>query len=129
MTRREEINISCEDKRCKDCNLYNICSLRRIVPLEQESMSNDLNNGNTDKEEKFDLQRFISEHLELKEKSFPKDDSDYWTRLEHQAAIAAMQGILSNHNLYGSVIQMTQVSRVAIDYAQELVEKMKNQSV
>lgn len=50
---------------------------------------------------------------------------DYWTRLEHQAAIAAMQGILSNHNLYGSVIQMTQVSRVAIDYAQELVEKMK----
>lgn len=50
---------------------------------------------------------------------------DYWTRLEHQAAIAAMQGILSNHNLYGSVIQMTQVSRVAIDYAQELVEKIK----
>lgn len=50
---------------------------------------------------------------------------DYWTRLEHQAAIAAMQGILSNHNLYGSIIQMTQVSRVAIDYAQELVEKMK----
>ena len=50
---------------------------------------------------------------------------DYWTRLEHQAAIAAMQGILSNQNLYGSIIQMTQVSRVAIDYAQELVEKMK----
>ena len=53
------------------------------------------------------------------------DTADYWTRLEHQAAIAAMQGILSNHNLYGSVIQMTQVSRVAIDYAQELVEKIK----
>lgn len=52
-------------------------------------------------------------------------DPDYWTRLEHQAAIAAMQGILSNQNLYGSIIQITQVSRVAIDYAQELVEKMK----
>jgi hypothetical protein len=39
----------------------------------------------------------------------------------------AMQGILSNHNLYGSVIQMTQVSRVAIDYAQELVDKLKEE--
>ena len=56
-----------------------------------------------------------------------KNNPDYWTRLEHQAAIAAMQGILSNHNLYSSVIQMTQVSRVAIDYAQELVEKMKEE--
>lgn len=52
---------------------------------------------------------------------------DYWTRLEHQAAIAAMQGILSNHNIYSSVIHTTQVSRVAIDYAQELVEKMKEE--
>lgn len=58
---------------------------------------------------------------------FDNDEPDYWTRLEHQAAIAAMQGILSNHNLYGSIIQMTQVSRVAIDYAQELVEKMKEE--
>ena len=67
------------------------------------------------------------EHYMDFELSFLPEDGtpDYWTRLEHQAAIAAMQGILSNHNLYGSVIQMTQVSRVAIDYAQELVEKMK----
>ena len=64
---------------------------------------------------------------EMTEVELMPDVPDYWTRLEHQAAIAAMQGILSNHNLYGSIIQMTQVSRVAIDYAQELVEKMKEE--
>ena len=72
------------------------------------------------------LQVGTKTHLyDLNNVEFIDAPEDYWTRLEHQAAIAAMQGILSNHNLYGSIIQMTQVSRVAIDYAQELVEKMK----
>jgi hypothetical protein len=35
------------------------------------------------------------EFLDVKEKSFPKDAPDYWTRLEHQYAGMAMQGILA----------------------------------
>ena len=38
------INQPC-NRQCKDCNIYNICSLRHIVPIEQESMSNNLNYG------------------------------------------------------------------------------------
>lgn len=34
------------------------------------------------------------EFLDVKEKSFPKDE-DYWTRLEHQYAGMAMQGLMS----------------------------------
>ena len=43
------INQSC-NRHCKDCNIYNICALRHIIPLEQESTSNNLNYGNTNKE-------------------------------------------------------------------------------
>ena len=43
------INQPC-NRQCKDCNIYNICALRRIIPLEQESMSNNLNYVNTNKE-------------------------------------------------------------------------------
>ena len=55
----------------------------------------------------------------------PTYTPDYWTRFEHQAAIAAMQGILSNYDLYKSVIRMGQLSEVARGYANELVEKYK----
>ena len=34
--------------------------------------------------------------LDVKEKIFPKDAPDYWTRLEHQYAGMAMQGLMSN---------------------------------
>ena len=53
---------------------------------------------------------------------------DYWTRLEHQAAIAAMQGILSNpafpkHSQDG--YYKKNVVNNACEYAHVLVEKMK----
>lgn len=68
--------------------------------------------------------------FDVYEKSFPKDD-DYWTRLEHQAAIAAMQGILSNQRVIEALINskatMEQViPRNAYRFAHALVEKMKN---
>ena len=47
---------------------------------------------------------------------------DYWTRLEHQAAIAAMQGIMMTHALS----DVKQYARLAIDVAHALVEKMKS---
>lgn len=54
---------------------------------------------------------------------------DYWTRLEHQAAIAAMQGMLSNPEVdldYKSDECMPQaLAATAYNIAHALVEKMK----
>ena len=61
------------------------------------------------------------------------DYPDYWTRLEHQYAGMAMQGLLNN-NLLSSVLFKTgtthvdyinEVIKVAEEYAHALVEKMK----
>ena len=57
-----------------------------------------------------------------------EDDPDYWTRLEHQAAIAAMQGILSNpafpkHSQEG--YYKKNVMNNAYEYAHALVQKLK----
>jgi hypothetical protein len=49
---------------------------------------------------------------------------DYWTRLEHQAAIAAMQGFLAGgmENTYEFVAEFS------INQATALVEKLKSES-
>ena len=51
------------------------------------------------------------------------NDDDYWTRLEHQAAIAAMGGMCGNtkYNDYAWV----DMAKFAIKAAHILVEKMK----
>ena len=55
-------------------------------------------------------------------------EPDYWTRLEHQAAIAAMQGIIGEGRhvvlLDGSTTHQKVVER-AISVAHALVEKLK----
>lgn len=71
---------------------------------------------------------YTEEHLEiLQEES--ASTIDYWTRLEHQAAIAAMQGILSNPNItYKDISTETICNHVAErvkEIAHALVEKMK----
>lgn len=48
---------------------------------------------------------------------------DYWTRLEHQAAIAAMQGLLQCPHL--NIIQEELLVANAAELAHALVEKMK----
>lgn len=60
-------------------------------------------------------------------------EPDYWIRFKHQAAIAAMQGILTNekmmldlHRAFGKNESMDiTVSEFAIDIANTLVEKYK----
>ena len=58
-------------------------------------------------------------------------DPDYWTRLEHQAAIAAMQGVLSNPNIvYKDISTGTICNHVAEEVkeiAHALVEKYKKE--
>lgn len=48
---------------------------------------------------------------------------DYWTRLEHQAAIAAMQGLMSKEYLDNPDSLVSH----AIHYAHALVEKIKEE--
>lgn len=67
--------------------------------------------------------------------SFKIDDErdehpDYWARLEHQAAIAAMQGILSNQTVIEAITNCkATMERViplnAYRFAHALVEKLK----
>ena len=59
------------------------------------------------------------------------DEPDYWNRLEHQAAIAAMQGILSNAHIAFRDIKVDTVTDVYVDniikIARALVEKYKKE--
>ena len=64
------------------------------------------------------------------------DDPDYWTRLEHQYAGMAMQGILSNPELMKGYTKLAQapitsgflndyILAKSVNIAHELVEKLK----
>ena len=55
------------------------------------------------------------------------EDPDYWTRLEHQYAGMAMQGILSNanHALWDRENNAEGIAKSASAIAHALVEKMK----
>ena len=62
------------------------------------------------------------EFLNVKEKSFPKDTPDYWTRLEHTYVGMFMKSFLDN---FDGTATMEQLSDDAIALAHALVEKMK----
>lgn len=54
-----------------------------------------------------------------------KDYPDYWTRLEHTYAGMAMQGILSNNELYREICKSRNLEITIMEYAHALVEKLK----
>ena len=69
-------------------------------------------------------------HLyDLNNVEFLDNPQDYWTRLEHQAAIAAMQGILSNanHALWDRENNAEGIAKSASAIARALVEKYKKE--
>jgi hypothetical protein len=59
--------------------------------------------------------------------------SDYWTRIEHQAAIAAMQGALTNNDLLMQLLKRaksgSRITHIAVEFANAcahtFVEKLK----
>ena len=76
------------------------------------------------------------EFLDVKEKSFPKDEPDYWEKLKHQYAGMAMQGLLGNsdyierftmHTIDG-ISHEDDLARCAKDYATALVNRLKEES-
>ena len=82
------------------------------------------------KKEDGTLKYIIATNLQLLSS---EEDPDYWTRLEHQAAIGAMQGMLNNSLLITGLLKVNkshedivaEVTGTAIRYAHSLVEKMK----
>ena len=60
---------------------------------------------------------------------FLDDDPDYWTRIEHQYAGMAMQGILSNanHALWDRENNAEGIAKIASEIAHALVEKYKKE--
>ena len=61
-------------------------------------------------------ERYYSHELDF------NDTVDYWTRLEHQYAGMAMQGIIARHN-----VNFDMVVEWSADLAHALVEKMKEE--
>lgn len=57
------------------------------------------------------------------------DEPDYWTRLEHQYAGMAMQGILSNanHALWDRENNAEGIAKSASSFAHALVDKYKKE--
>ena len=82
------------------------------------------------KKEDGTLKYIIATNLQLLSS---EDDPDYWTRLEHKAAIAAMQALLSSDTMMGILSRRDngtmeeEVAREAFDYAHALVEKYKKE--
>ena len=79
----------------------------------------------------FDEVEILSEENDFKESEVP----DYWTRLEHQYAGMAMQGMLNNSLLTTGLLKagkshedfVDEVTRTAIKYAHALVEMYKKE--
>lgn len=66
------------------------------------------------------------EFLDVKENAFPYEDPDYWTRLEHQAAIAAMQGMIRTVG-HDRMYPPEKIAIYAEACAHALIEKMKEE--
>ena len=52
-------------------------------------------------------------------------EPDYWTRLEHQYAGMAMQGILANHYITDRIDVSVLITEAASAFAKSLVEKVR----
>lgn len=54
-------------------------------------------------------------------------EPDYWEKLKHQYAGMAMQGILSNNELYREICKSRNLEITIMEYATELVNRLKEE--
>ena len=66
--------------------------------------------------------------FEVEEEFLPKDEPDYWEKLRHQYAGMAMQGILSNNELYRAISKSRNLETTIMEYATDLVNRLKEES-
>ena len=85
------------------------------------------------KEEQLDFEDLTQGKADVKEKSLPKDEPDYWEKLTHQAAIGAMQVMLASGVPTSLQYQYTKeadhhnvIADEAVKFAVSLVTKIKN---
>ena len=55
-------------------------------------------------------------------------EPDYWEKLKHQYAGMAMQGILSNNELYRAICKSRNLETTIMEYATALVNRLKEES-
>lgn len=67
------------------------------------------------------------EFLDIKGNSFPKVDPDYWTRLEHQYAGMAMQGMIIHYGALDECGDLSILTSSCVNLAHALVEKYKKE--
>lgn len=67
------------------------------------------------------------EFLDVKEKSFPKDEPDYWEKLKHQYAGMAMQGLLAAYGVSEMKMCIKNGAEQSIRIATALVNKLKEE--
>lgn len=91
-------------------------------------------NGFSYKEELLDFEDLTEGKVDVKEKSLPKDEPDYWEKLYHQASIAAMQGVLTNNELWCDIMRGVYpperpkyLAKEVNKYAAELVNRLKEE--
>lgn len=54
-------------------------------------------------------------------------EPDYWERLKHQYAGMAMQGILSNNELYREICKSHNLETTIMEYATALINRLKEE--
>lgn len=74
--------------------------------------------------------------FDVNEKSLPKDEPDYWEKLKHQYAGMAMQGILSNKEMFNTITdgvwppnRPAYIATKCDEYATALVNRLKEESL
>ena len=87
-------------------------------------------NGEIFNDYQLDFKDVTQEKTDVKEKSLPKDEPDYWEKLKHQYAGMAMQGILSNcnHQLWERETNSEGIAKQSYKIATALVNKLKEES-
>ena len=78
-------------------------------------------NGFSYKEEHLDFKDLTQGKADVKEKSFPKDEPDYWDKLHHQAAISAMSAFLIRG------CEPEEIAQLSLELAGVMIEKLKNE--
>ena len=86
-------------------------------------------NGEILNDYQLDFKDVTQEKTDVKEKSLPKDEPDYWDKLKHQYAGMAMQGILSNNDLLTALCDGNKevpISKIVLDNADIIATALVN---
>lgn len=107
-----------------------------IIEVEPESyIANDKwdigirftdDDNNIYREYQLDFEDLTQGKADVKEKSLPKDEPDYWEKLKHQYTGMAMQGILANPEMMS--LDDIDVAAMAIRIANITISKLKEES-